>query len=58
MIEFRVLGPIEAWAGGQRLELGGPRQVALLGFLLLRANYAVSFDSVIDALWGPGGRAR
>ena len=53
MSRFRVLGPIEAWSDERRLVLGGPRQVALLAFLLLRANRAVSADAVIDAVWGP-----
>jgi hypothetical protein len=37
---FRVLGPVEAWADQRLLVLGGPRQVALLAFLLLNANRA------------------
>jgi predicted ATPase/DNA-binding SARP family transcriptional activator len=49
---FRVLGPVEAWADQRPLVLGGPRQVALLAFLLLHANRAVSADAVIDAVWG------
>ena len=49
---FRVLGPVEAWTDERRLVLGGPRQVALLAFLLLNANRAVSADAVIDAVWG------
>jgi predicted ATPase/DNA-binding SARP family transcriptional activator len=49
---FRVLGPIEAWTDDDQLVLGGPRQVALLAFLLLNANRAVSADGVIDAVWG------
>jgi len=49
---FRVLGPVEAWADDRPLVLGGPRQVALLAFLLLHANRAVSADAVIDAVWG------
>ena len=52
MVSFRVLGPVEAWTDEGRLELGGPRQVALLAFLLLHANQAVAADKVIDAVWG------
>ena len=52
MSAFRVLGPVEAWADQRLLVLGGPRQVALLAFLLLNANRAVSADAVIDAVWG------
>ena len=53
MSRFRVLGPVEVWADERRLVLSGPRQVALLAFLLLHANRAVSADAVIDAVWGP-----
>ena len=52
MSRFRVLGPVEVWADERRLVLGGPRQVALLAFLLLHANRAASADAVIDAVWG------
>ena len=52
MSSFRILGPIEVWAGDRRLELRGARQVALLGFLLLHANRAVSTDALVDGLWG------
>ena len=47
------MGPIDAWAEDQRLPLGGPRQLALLAFLVLHANRAVSADALIDTLWGP-----
>lgn len=49
----RILGPIEAWCGNRRLDIGGPRQVALLAFLLVHANRAVPSDVLLDALWGP-----
>jgi predicted ATPase/DNA-binding SARP family transcriptional activator len=52
-VRFRILGPVEAWAGEERLTLGGPRQVALLTFLLLHANRAVSSDALIEEVWGP-----
>jgi DNA-binding SARP family transcriptional activator len=49
----RVLGPIEAWCDGRRLELGGPRQLALFAVLLVHANRAIARDVLRDALWGP-----
>jgi DNA-binding SARP family transcriptional activator/tetratricopeptide (TPR) repeat protein len=52
MLSFRILGPIECYAGERRCELGGPRQLALLAMLLLHANRAVSADHLNDALWG------
>ena len=51
-MRFGVLGPIELWIDGRPVRLGGPKQRALLAFLLLHANEAVSRDRLIDALWG------
>ena len=55
-----MLGPVEAWIDERPLRLGGPQQVKLLAFLLLRANRAVSADAVTDAVWGSqrGGAAK
>ena len=51
-VEYRILGPLEALVDGERVELGGPRQRALLGVLLTRAGLTVSRDALVDALWG------
>jgi YVTN family beta-propeller protein len=51
-VRFAVLGPTELWVEGRLVPLGGPKQRALLAFLLLHANEAVSRDRLIDALWG------
>jgi DNA-binding SARP family transcriptional activator len=51
-MEFRILGPLEVVERGRPLELGGPRQRALLAVLLTRANEIVSTDRLIDDLWG------
>jgi peptide/nickel transport system substrate-binding protein len=51
-IEFRVLGPIEVRVGDSPLRIGGPRQRALLAFLLLSANEIVSRDRLIEELFG------
>jgi DNA-binding SARP family transcriptional activator len=53
MTSLRILGPVQAWRGDQRLAVGGPRQLTLLAFLVLRANGAVSRDAIVDAVWGP-----
>ena len=50
---LRILGPIEAWCDDRRLDLGGPRQVALLAYLLVHGNQAVPSDVLLEALWGP-----
>ena len=51
-MDFRLLGPLEVSRGGDLLELGGPKQRALLALLLLDAGRVVSTDRLIDALWG------
>jgi predicted ATPase/DNA-binding SARP family transcriptional activator len=51
-IEFRVLGPVAAVDDEGPLELGAPKQRALLALLLLHANTVVSRDRLVDALWG------
>jgi YVTN family beta-propeller protein len=57
-LEFRILGPLEVRANGEPLALGGPKQRALLAFLLLEANRVVSRDRLIDELVGePSGEA-
>jgi DNA-binding SARP family transcriptional activator/tetratricopeptide (TPR) repeat protein len=51
-LEFRVLGPLEAIAeGGVTLDLGGPKQRAVLALLVLRANEVVPTGAIVDALW-------
>jgi DNA-binding SARP family transcriptional activator len=52
-IEFGVMGPIRAAAGGVELRVGGPRERAVLARLVLDANRVVSVDRLIDAVW-PG----
>jgi predicted ATPase/DNA-binding SARP family transcriptional activator len=51
-IEFRILGSVAAVGEEGPLALGAPKQRALLAFLLLHANGAVSRDRLIDAVWG------
>ena len=41
-----------ARAAGSPLEIGGPRQRAVLALLLLHANHVVSSDRLIDDVWG------
>src|SRR5215207_3261686 len=51
-LDLRMLGPLEAWRGGQQLSLGGQRQRSVLACLLLQPGHAVSSDRIIDAVWG------
>lgn len=48
----RILGPLEAWVDGTRVELGGRRQQVLLAILALRANEVLSSDKLVEDLWG------
>jgi predicted ATPase/DNA-binding SARP family transcriptional activator len=57
-MEFRLLGPLEVEVGGAVLPIGGPRQRALLAYLLLHANEAVTRGRLVDALWGEEPPAR
>ena len=47
-----VLGPLGAWRGGAPVELGPPRQRAVLGLLAVSPGELVRRESIIDALWG------
>ncbi|HEX5621623.1 MAG TPA: BTAD domain-containing putative transcriptional regulator, partial [Solirubrobacteraceae bacterium] len=52
MIAFGVLGPLVVRVDGRDIDLGGPRQRALLAALLLRAGEPVSADALAQMLWG------
>ena len=49
---FEMLGPFQAKRGSVTLELGPPKQRALLASLLLHPNHVTSTEQLIDALWG------
>jgi DNA-binding SARP family transcriptional activator len=51
-MEFRILGPLEAWDQGREISLGGHKPRTLLAVLLLHANEVVPADRLIDELWG------
>jgi DNA-binding SARP family transcriptional activator len=50
-VEFRVLGPVELWAGEQKVELGRAKERCLLGVLLLSAGRPVTTRTLLEALW-------
>jgi DNA-binding SARP family transcriptional activator len=52
MLEFRLLGPVEAFADSVSLDLGGAKQRAVLALLLLHANELLPRERLIDDLWG------
>jgi DNA-binding SARP family transcriptional activator/class 3 adenylate cyclase len=51
-MQFRLLGPMEVTADEQTVALGGTKQRATLGFLLLQANRVVATSRLLNALWG------
>src|SRR5262245_42183511 len=55
---FRVLGPLEAIDGDHVLDIGAPKQRAVLAMLLIDANRVVPVDRLIDRLWGDDPPAR
>lgn len=46
-----LLGSVELHCREQAVDLGGPRQRAVLATLALRANEVVSVDHLVDAVW-------
>ncbi|HLY32978.1 MAG TPA: BTAD domain-containing putative transcriptional regulator, partial [Jatrophihabitantaceae bacterium] len=48
---IRVLGPVDAEIDGARVDLGGPRQRAVLALLVIASGRVVSVDKIIDDLW-------
>src|SRR5437773_1395325 len=57
-MEFRILGPLEVHDDERQIALGGPKQRALLGVLLLHANESISSERLTDELWGDRPPAR
>jgi DNA-binding SARP family transcriptional activator/tetratricopeptide (TPR) repeat protein len=50
-VEFRLLGPVEVWAGGRRLGLGPRKQRMVLAVLALEPNRVVQVERLIELLW-------
>ena len=51
MLEFRILGPLQAIGDAGPIQLGGPRQRAMLALLLLQANRVVPIERLADDLY-------
>jgi DNA-binding SARP family transcriptional activator len=51
VLEFRILGPLEAIGDDGPIHLGGPRQRATLALLLLHANRVVPIERLADDLY-------
>lgn len=58
---LRFLGPLEVVVDGQTVHPGGPKQRALLCYLVLHAGEPVSVAALVEAVWGvdaPDGAIR
>lgn len=49
--QFGVLGPVELRIDGVAQNLGGPKQRAVLAYLVLNANRHVSVEALAEAVW-------
>lgn len=52
-LRITVLGPLAIRRGNATLNAGSSNQRWLLGLLALQANHVVSFDEIVDQIWGP-----
>lgn len=55
-MRFRLLGPLTVEGDGATVPLGGVKQRAALGCLLLNANRVVASSTLLRALWSDGNR--
>ena len=51
-MEVAVLGPVEVKLDGRSVDLGTPKQRALVASLALSGGRPVSVDTIVDLLWG------
>jgi tetratricopeptide (TPR) repeat protein/DNA-binding SARP family transcriptional activator len=51
-VEFRVLGPVEVWAGGRSHELGSRQERCVLAILLWELGRPIAPENVMERLWG------
>jgi predicted ATPase/DNA-binding SARP family transcriptional activator len=64
VVRFSVLGPVRVERDGEVVDLGSPRQRAVLSLLILDANLTATVDRLVEDLWqdeppaDPGGALR
>ncbi len=51
-MRFQILGGLSVVAGGRTVDLGTPKQRAVLAVLLLERDRVVSVDRLLELLWG------
>jgi DNA-binding SARP family transcriptional activator len=57
-LRFNVLGPVQVLDRARRVDIGGPKQRAVLAALVIDVGTVVSLDRLIDRLWGDQPPAR
>ncbi|MDT0347192.1 AfsR/SARP family transcriptional regulator [Streptomyces litchfieldiae] len=51
-LRFELLGPLRALCSGVEVPLGAPRQRAVLAVLLLQEGRPMTYEALVDAVWG------
>lgn len=51
-MEFRALGPVVVSRDGEQVDLGSPRQKAVIALLLVHHGQVLSTDRILEELWG------
>src|SRR2546429_9987799 len=51
-IEFKLLGPLQAWVGGRPVRITAQRRLTTLARLLLQANRTGPTTQLASAVWG------
>ncbi|WP_055613463.1 AfsR/SARP family transcriptional regulator [Streptomyces phaeochromogenes] len=51
-LRFELLGPLRALRDGVEVPLGPPKQRAVLAVLLLQEGRSISYDALVEAVWG------
>jgi Transcriptional regulatory protein, C terminal len=51
VLSLRLLGPMEAWGGSQKINLGPRKQRLVLAILALEVNRPVEVSRLVDLLW-------
>ncbi|MFU8871522.1 BTAD domain-containing putative transcriptional regulator [Micromonospora sp. SL4-19] len=50
-MEFRILGAVEVWSDGARVDVGGQQPRLVLAALLLEPDRVIPVDRLIDLVW-------
>lgn len=51
-MRFELLGPLRAVRSGEEVPLGPPKQRAVLAVLLLQDGHPISYEGLVEAVWG------